>query len=131
MEGSSQIRFLFVVSAISFFIILQQWDSANCAHAESSFMNRKGRNFVVRAIHLYVNGLSSYWMMFVATNTTDRQKVISTFQQAAAHGLTVGRTWAFKDGNTYRELQTSPSVYNEQVFEFCNLMRFISYIVHA
>ena len=124
MEDSSHMRFLFLVSAISFFTILQQWESANWAHAESSFVKRNGRNFVVNGSHLYVNGFNSYWMMFVATNTTDRQKVTSTFQQAAAHGLTVGRTWAFNDGNTYRALQTSPGVYNEQVFQVCILMRF-------
>ena len=67
--------------------------------------------------HLYVNGFNSYWMMFVATNIMDRQNLTSFLQQAIAHGLTVARTWAFNDGNTYRALQTSLGVYNEQVFQ--------------
>ena len=105
MEGSSQMRFLFLVLAISFFIILQQWESANCAHAESSFVKRNGRNFVVNGSHLYVNGFNSYWMMFVATNI----KLPLFFNKL--HGLTVARAWALKDGNTYRALQTSPGPY--------------------
>ena len=79
-------------------------------------MKRKGRKFVVNGSHLYVNEFNSYWMMFVATNTIDRQKYASIFQQDAAHGLTISCTWDFNNGNTYRALQTSPGVYNEQVF---------------
>eukprot|EP01018_Ginkgo_biloba_P008525 Gb_29706 [translate_table: standard] len=46
--------------------------------------------------------------MYVATDPAQRYKVTSVFQQAAAHGLTVARTWAFNDGHRDRALQASP-----------------------
>jgi mannan endo-1,4-beta-mannosidase len=66
---------------------------------------------------VYVNEFKSYWLMSLATNPTDRQEVTSDFQHAATHGLTVAGSWAFNNGNTYRALQTSPCVYDEQVFQ--------------
>lgn len=41
----------------------------------------------------------------------------SAFKEVASHGLNVARTWAFNDGNGYHVLQTSPGVYDEQVFQ--------------
>jgi mannan endo-1,4-beta-mannosidase len=52
----------------------------------------------------------------MATDPAQRNKVTSVFEQAAAHGLNVARTWAFNDGQ-YGALQTSPGVYDEQVFQ--------------
>ncbi|KAH9319973.1 hypothetical protein KI387_021742 [Taxus chinensis] len=56
-------------------------------------------------------------MMWVASDPTQRYKVTSVFKEAAAHGLNVARTWAFNDGSGYHALQTSPGVYDEQVFQ--------------
>eukprot|EP01018_Ginkgo_biloba_P029342 Gb_12140 [translate_table: standard] len=62
----------------------------------------------------------SYFSAFprppMATDPAQRYKVTSIFEQAAAHGLTVAQTWAFNDGQ-YKALQTSPGVYDEQVFQ--------------
>ena len=41
---------------------------------------------------------------------------VSAFRQAAAHGLNLARTWAFSDGGD-RPLQSSPSVYQEDMFQ--------------
>ncbi|KAF2302326.1 hypothetical protein GH714_034113 [Hevea brasiliensis] len=54
--------------------------------------------------------------MYVASDPSQRSKVSTAFHQAATHGLTVARTWAFSDG-VYRPLQYSPGSYNEQMFK--------------
>ncbi|KAJ0977227.1 hypothetical protein J5N97_012701 [Dioscorea zingiberensis] len=56
-------------------------------------------------------------MSVAATEATvGRYKISNVFRQAAAAGLTVCRTWAFNDGGD-QALQTSPGVYNENVFQ--------------
>uniref|UniRef100_A0A804PQP0 mannan endo-1,4-beta-mannosidase n=1 Tax=Zea mays TaxID=4577 RepID=A0A804PQP0_MAIZE len=64
----------------------------------------------------YVNGFNTYWLMILAVDPSTRGKVTEVFQQAAAAGLTVCRTWAFNDGG-WRALQKSPSVYDQDVFK--------------
>ncbi|KAH9711313.1 Mannan endo-1,4-beta-mannosidase 7 [Citrus sinensis] len=54
--------------------------------------------------------------MYVASDPSQRSKVSTAFHEAASHGLTVARTWAFSDGG-YRPLQRSPGSYNEQMFK--------------
>jgi len=82
----------------------------------SGFVKTEGTHFSVNGNPLFLNGFNSYWLMTLAADPTERSKVTSAFEQAAAHGLNVARTWAFNDGQ-YRALQTSPGVYNEQVFQ--------------
>eukprot|EP01018_Ginkgo_biloba_P019952 Gb_14635 [translate_table: standard] len=79
-------------------------------------LQTRGTHFVENGSPLYVNGFNSYWLMYVATDPAQRYKVTSIFEQAAAHGLTVARTWDFNDGR-YKALQISPGVYDEQVFQ--------------
>ena len=112
-------RSLFVYSVFLFSILffLGQWVSVNAFIPRTSFVKTKGNNFVLDGRPVYVNGFNSYWLMSLATNPTDRQKVTSVFQQATSHGLTVARAWAFNDGNTYGALQTSPGQYDERVFQ--------------
>ncbi|KAI4331758.1 hypothetical protein L6164_016715 [Bauhinia variegata] len=62
------------------------------------------------------DGFNSYWMMHVATDPTQRDKVSNVLCEASAAGLTVCRTWAFSDGGD-QALQISPGVYDEQVFQ--------------
>lgn len=64
----------------------------------------------------YANGFNAYWLMYVASDPSQRSKVSTAFHEAASHGLTVARTWAFSDGG-YRPLQRSPGSYNEQMFK--------------
>lgn len=112
-------RFLVVSSVFLFsiLIVLGQWGSVNAFKSSTSFVKTRGSNFVLDGRPVYVNGFNSYWLMVLATNPTDREKVTSVFEQAVAHGLTVARSWAFNDGNTSGVLQTSPGEYNEEVFK--------------
>lgn len=64
----------------------------------------------------YANGFNAYWLMYEASDPSQRPKVSAAFRQAAAHGLTVARTWAFSDGG-YRPLQYYPGSYNDQMFK--------------
>lgn len=103
-----------LVFLFSTLIVLGQWGSVT---AFTGFVETRGKKFVLDGRPLYVNGFNSYWLMVVATDPNDREKVTSAFEEAAARGLTVARSWAFNDGNTYRALQTSPGIYDEQVFK--------------
>ncbi|KAL0672044.1 hypothetical protein Bca4012_000024 [Brassica carinata] len=83
---------------------------------EWEMVQRKGQQFTLNGQPFYVNGFNTYWMMTLAADNSTRGKVTDVFQQASAVGLTVGRTWAFNDGQ-WRALQKSPSVYDEDVFK--------------
>lgn len=64
----------------------------------------------------YANGFNAYWLMYEASDPSQRFKVSDAFRQASTHGLTVARTWAFSDGG-YKPLQYAPGSYNEDVFK--------------
>ncbi|KAH9711311.1 Mannan endo-1,4-beta-mannosidase 7 [Citrus sinensis] len=73
-------------------------------------------HFLLNGNLYYANGFNAYWLMYVASDPSQRSKVSTAFHEAASHGLTVARTWAFSDGG-YRPLQRSPGSYNEQMFK--------------
>lgn len=87
---------------------------------EWEMVQRKGQQFTLNGQPFYVNGFNTYWMMTLAADNSTRGKVTDVFQQASAVGLTVGRTWAFNDGQ-WRALQKSPSVYDEDVFKVVSI----------
>lgn len=89
---------------------------ANMEDEEWAMVEKNGNQFAVNNQPFYVNGFNTYWLMVLAVDQSTRGKVTEVFQQAAAVGLTVCRTWAFNDGQ-WRALQTSQSVYDEQVFQ--------------
>ena len=60
---------------------------------------------------VYLSGFNAYWLMEMASDPSQRGKVVAAFRQAAAHGLNLARTWAFSDGGD-RPLQSSPGVYH-------------------
>nr|XP_034584979.1 putative mannan endo-1,4-beta-mannosidase 5 isoform X2 [Setaria viridis] len=76
----------------------------------------RGSQFVIGDKPFYVNGFNAYWLMILAVDPSTRGKVTEVFQQAAAVGLIVCRTWSFNDGG-WRVLQKSPAVYEENVFK--------------
>ncbi|KAL0349526.1 UNVERIFIED_CONTAM: Mannan endo-1,4-beta-mannosidase 7 [Sesamum radiatum] len=80
------------------------------------FIRTRGIHFFLNGTPFYANGFNAYWLMYLASDPSQRPKVSAAFRQAAAHGLTVARTWAFSDGG-YRPLQYSPGSYNEQMFK--------------
>ncbi|XP_011095154.1 mannan endo-1,4-beta-mannosidase 6 isoform X1 [Sesamum indicum] len=81
-----------------------------------TMVQKSGNQFIVNGQPFYVNGFNTYWLMVFAVDQSTRGKVSEVFQQASAVGLSVCRTWAFNDGQ-WRALQTSPSVYDEDVFK--------------
>lgn len=98
---------------IVFFLLLQQkWLLAN----GDAFIRSRGIHFMLNGSPFYANGFNAYWLMYQASDPSQRPKVSAAFRQAAARGLTVARTWAFSDGG-YRPLQYSPGSYNEQMFK--------------
>ncbi|GMP44930.1 hypothetical protein CsSME_00013653 [Camellia sinensis var. sinensis] len=84
--------------------------------AQDGFIKTSGIHFMLNGSPYYANGFNAYWLMYVSTDPTQRDKVSSAFQQASNHGLTLARTWGFSDGG-YRALQYSPGSYNEQTFQ--------------
>ena len=110
-------RFLQLAFAIFLAILIQQ-QSFNSLFVEAGdgFIRTRGAHFVLNGNLYYSNGFNAYWLMYVASDPSQRSKVSTAFQEAASHGLTVARTWAFSDGG-YRPLQYSPGYYNEQMFK--------------
>ncbi|XP_006342222.1 mannan endo-1,4-beta-mannosidase 7-like [Solanum tuberosum] len=80
------------------------------------FIKTKGVHFMLNESPFYANGFNAYWLMLIGSDPSQRHKVSSVLQDAASHGLTVGRTWAFSDAG-YSPLQFSPGVYNENMFQ--------------
>lgn len=87
-----------------------------CAGAGDGFIRTRGIHFMLNGSPFYANGFNAYWLMYVASDPSQRHKVSTAFQQASSHGLTVARTWAFSDGG-YKPLQYAPGSYNEQMFK--------------
>ncbi|XP_030498512.1 mannan endo-1,4-beta-mannosidase 7 isoform X1 [Cannabis sativa] len=83
---------------------------------KNGFIRTWGHHFMLNGNPYYANGFNAYWLMYVASDPSQRFKVSSAFQEASSHGLTVARTWAFSDGG-YRPLQYAPGSYNDQTFK--------------
>ncbi|PON99613.1 1,4-alpha-glucan-branching enzyme [Trema orientale] len=97
-------------------ILLHHQGLQNFVEARNGFIRTWGHHFVLNGIPYYANGFNAYWLMYMASDPSQRFKVSSAFQEASSHGLTVARTWAFSDGG-YRPLQYAPGSYNEQTFK--------------
>ncbi|GAB2267683.1 Mannose-6-phosphate isomerase [Dionaea muscipula] len=82
----------------------------------SRFVGVAGGQLVMNGSSFYANGFNAYWLMYVASDPSTRDKVSSAFQEASSHGLTIARTWAFSDGGS-SPLQYSPGSYNEDMFQ--------------
>ncbi|CAI9110817.1 OLC1v1010906C1 [Oldenlandia corymbosa var. corymbosa] len=84
--------------------------------AGDGFVRTRGIHFQLNGSPYYANGFNAYWLMYVATDPSQRSRISEAFRQASSHGLTVARTWAFNDGG-YRALQYAPGAYNEEAFK--------------
>ncbi|KAE8693266.1 Mannan endo-1,4-beta-mannosidase 7 [Hibiscus syriacus] len=84
--------------------------------AVDGFIRTRGVHFLLDGNPYYANGFNAYWLMYVASDPSQRPKVSAAFRDATTHGHTVARTWAFSDGG-YRPLQYAPGSYNEQMFK--------------
>lgn len=92
------------------------------------FIETRRTHFLKDGSPFLFNGFNSYWMMHVAADPTQRDKVSNVFREAAAAGLTVCRTWAFTDGGD-KALQISPGVYDQRVFQVIFVSYFFKYHV--
>ncbi|CAL9220340.1 unnamed protein product [Arabidopsis halleri] len=87
------------------------------AASSDGFVSRKGIQFILNGKPFYANGFNAYWLAYEATDPATRFKITNVFQNATSHGLTIARTWGFRDGPLDRALQTGPGSYNEQTFQ--------------
>lgn len=97
-------------------LFIQQQSFVVQVEAGNGFITTRGVHFLLNGSPYYANGFNAYWLMYVASDPSQRPKVSNAFREASSHGLTVARTWAFSDGG-YRPLQFSPGFYNEQMFK--------------
>ncbi|XP_027353756.1 mannan endo-1,4-beta-mannosidase 7-like [Abrus precatorius] len=93
-------------------------EQGNLLHVEADggFVRTRGVQLMLNGSPYYANGFNAYWLMYVASDPSQRTKVSSAFQEATKHGLNIARTWAFSDGG-YKPLQYAPGSYNEQMFQ--------------
>ena len=108
--------------ALLVLVFIQKQGNFLQVEAADGFVKTSGMHFVLNGIPYHANGFNAYWLMYVASDPSQRSKISSAFAEAAGHGLTIARTWAFSDGG-YRPLQYSPGSYNEQMFQVC--LRFL------
>lgn len=99
-----------------FFLFLYLFLHVRAAVIRDGFITTKDVHFMLNDSPFYANGFNAYWLMYIASDSSQRDKVSSALQEAANHGLTVGRTWAFSDGG-YSPLQYYPGSYNEKMFQ--------------
>lgn len=83
----------------------------------SGFIKTRGVTFSRDGKPFYFNGFNAYWLMYIASEPSNRDKVVNAFSSASNYGMNVARTWAFNDGGNNRPLQISPGNYSEQVFK--------------
>ncbi|KAL4363336.1 hypothetical protein GQ457_04G019780 [Hibiscus cannabinus] len=104
--------------ALAFFLALQFTQHLLTVRVEAGddFIRTRGVHFFLNGNPYFANGFNAYWLMYMASDPSQRPKVSAAFRDAAAHGLSVARTWAFSDGG-YRPLQYAPCSYNEQMFK--------------
>ncbi|CAA0833701.1 Mannan endo-1-4-beta-mannosidase 7 [Striga hermonthica] len=104
------------MSLLCFLCLLCLVFEPRMSSANPGFVQTRGTQFVLDDSSFMFNGFNAYWMMHIASQPNQRDKVSNVFREAAAAGLTVCRTWAFSDGGD-EALQISPGVYNEYVFQ--------------
>lgn len=104
---ASAVFLIFLVQNICFFVEVEAGDG---------FIRTRGIHFMLNGDLFYANGFNAYWLMYVASDLSQRSKVSAAFREASSHGLTVARTWAFSDGG-YKPLQYAPGSYNEDMFK--------------
>ena len=89
------------------FLLMQEKGFLLQVKAGDGFVRTRGIHFMLNNGPYYANGFNAYWLMYVASDPSQRSKVSAAFREASSHGLTVARTWAFNDGG-YRALQYAP-----------------------
>jgi mannan endo-1,4-beta-mannosidase len=111
-------RPLAAVIGLLLLLLAVPWHAAAASDDDGGMVRVDGTRFVVGDGDrtLYLSGFNAYWLMEMASDPSQRGKVVAAFRQASAHGLNLARTWAFSDGGD-RPLQSSPGVYHEDMFQ--------------
>lgn len=107
--------FIFILVAI-LTIFLDEFSKPISAFSNPNFVYTDGTHFTLNGKPFYLNGFNAYWLMYMASDPSTRNKVTTIFQQASKYRMNVARTWAFTDGGS-TPLQSAPGVYNEQMFQ--------------
>jgi len=106
----------FFLFSLVLYLILEPWIfKVEADDPDDEFVKVRGVQLVLNGRPYYANGYNAYWMMYMASDPSQRNKVSSAFEVAANHGLSIARTWAFSDGGD-KPLQHSPGSYNEDMF---------------
>jgi mannan endo-1,4-beta-mannosidase len=111
------------------FLVLHVILLLNVEAADDEFIKTRGVQLMLNGSPYYANGFNAYWLMYFASDPSQRNKVSSTFQEATNHGLNIARTWAFSDGG-YKPLQYSPGSYNEEMFQVYSLINLLFNLHH-
>ncbi|CAA7041457.1 unnamed protein product [Microthlaspi erraticum] len=104
------VAFLAIVIAQSYSVLGVE------AASSDGFVSRKGIQFILNGKPFYANGFNAYWLGYEATDPATRFKITYALQNATTNGLTIARTWGFRDGG-YRALQITPGSYDELTFQ--------------
>ncbi|XP_059281392.1 mannan endo-1,4-beta-mannosidase 4-like [Lycium ferocissimum] len=107
--------FIFILLAI-LILSLDGFSKPIRAASNPSFVYTDGTHFGLNGKPFYMNGFNAYWLMYMASDPSTRNKVTTVFQQASRYKMNVARIWAFTDGGS-RPLQSAPGVYSEQIFQ--------------
>ena len=110
------------------FLLLALVCEARVLLQSPGFVQTQNTRFVLDGSPFFFNGFNSYWMMNVAADPSQRNKISEVFGQATASRLSVCRTWAFNDGGN-QALQISPGVYDERVFQVCTTPKCPSFCI--
>ena len=110
------------------FLLLALVCEARVLLQSPGFVQTQNTQFVLDGSPFFFNGFNSYWMMNVAADPSQRNKISEVFGQATASRLSVCRTWAFNDGGN-QALQISPGVYDERVFQVCTTPKCPSFCI--
>lgn len=110
-------RAALLVLACVVVVVIHGLGEAEALGGGGGFVRAQGTRFVLDGNPYYANGFNAYWLMLLAADPSQRGKVTAALGEAAGHGLTVARTWAFSDGGGGNALQLSPGNYNENTFK--------------
>lgn len=110
-------RRLWLACAVLVLVLIQEQQCFVGAEAAGGFVTARGTQLMLNGGPFRANGFNAYWLMLIASDPSQRPKVSSALQAATRNRLAIGRTWAFSDGSSSTPLQSSPGVYNEQMFQ--------------
>ncbi|XP_058077402.1 mannan endo-1,4-beta-mannosidase 4-like [Magnolia sinica] len=115
-----RVRWAFGIILFVVFMVIQH-EVKKPVSVDGGFGKTIGTHFLMNGRHFYMNGFNAYWLMYMASDPSSRGNVTSAFQQSSGYGMTMARTWAFRDGG-YKPLQIKPGVYDEIMFQGLDFM---------